>query len=80
MSSIYLIALANISGHRNNISMAKGNLELVVLEKVELNYYVSLFYYQSKIKISHLESDASANAASFLILEMSKKYLLNQMV
>jgi hypothetical protein len=92
MSSIYLIALANINWYSNNISTAKGNLELVVLEKVELSYYdyVSLFYYQTKIKISYLESDAIANAASFLILEklvlktsfikfleISKKYLLN---
>jgi hypothetical protein len=92
MSSIYLIALANINWCSNNISMAKGNLELVVLEKVELSYYdyVSLFYYQTKIKISYLESDAITNAASFLILkklviktgfikflEISKKHLLN---
>jgi hypothetical protein len=95
MSSIYLIALAHISWHSNNISMAKGNLELVVLEKVELSYYdyISLFYYQTKIKISHLEEDAITNAASFLILEklvlktgfikfleISKRYLLNQIV
>ena len=95
MSSIYLIALANISLYSNNISMAKGNLELVVLEKVELSYYdyVSLFYYLTKIKISHLESDVITNAASFLILEklvlktgfikfleISRKYLLNQIV
>ena len=95
MSSIYLIALANISWHSNNISMAKGNLELVVLDKVELSYYdyISLFYYQTKIKISHLEEDTITNAASFLILEklvlktgfikfleISKRYLLNQIV
>ena len=92
MSSIYLIALANINWYGNNISTAKGNLELVVLEKVELSYYdyVSLFYYQTKIKISHLENDDITNAASFLILEklvlktgfikfleISKKHLLN---
>ena len=95
MSSIYLIALSNISWHSNNISMAKGNLELVVLDKVELSYYdyISLFYYQTKIKISHLEEDTITNAASFLILEklvlktgfikfleISKRYLLNQIV
>ena len=95
MSSIYLIALANISWHSNNISMAKGNLELVVLDKVELSYYdyISLFYYQTKIKISHFEEDTITNAASFLILEklvvktgfikfleISKRYLLNQIV
>ena len=95
MSSIYLIALANISWHSNNISTAKGNLELVVLDKVELSYYdyISLFYYQTKIKISHLEEDTITNAASFLILEklvlktgfikfleISKRYLLNQIV
>ena len=92
MSSIYLIALANINWYGNNISTSKGNLELVVLEKVELSYYdyVSLFYYQTKIKISHLENDDITNVASFLILkklvlktgfikflEISKKYLLN---
>ena len=92
MSSIYLIALANINWYGNNISTAKGNLELVVLEKVELSYYdyISLFYYQTKIKISHLENDDITNAASFLILEklvlktgfikfleISKKHLLN---
>jgi hypothetical protein len=92
MSSIYLIALANINWYSNNISTAKGNLELIVLEKVELSYYdyVSLFYYQTKIKISYLENDDITNAASFLILEklvlktgfikfleISKKHLLN---
>jgi hypothetical protein len=92
ISSIYLIALANINWYSNNISTAKGNLELVVLDKIELSYYdyVSLFYYQTKIKISYLESDTITNAASFLILkklvlktgfikflEISKKYLLN---
>ena len=92
MSSIYLIALANINWYSNNISTAKGNLELVVLEKVELSYYdyISLFYYQTKIKISHLENDDITNVASFLILkklvlktgftkflEISKKHLLN---
>ena len=93
MSSIYLIALANISWYNNEISTAKRNLELVVLERVELSYYeyVALFYYQTKIKISHLENDDTTNAASFLVLEklvlktgfikfleVSKKYLLNQ--
>ena len=92
ISSIYLIALANINWYSNNISTAKGNLELVVLDKIELSYYdyVSLFYYQTKIKISYLESDTITNAASFLILkklvlktgfikflEISKKHLLN---
>jgi hypothetical protein len=92
MSAIYLIALANINWYSNNIYTAKGNLELVVLEKVELSYYdyISLFYYQTKIKISHLENDDITNAASFLILkklvlktgfikflEISKKHLLN---
>ena len=71
VSSIYLIALANINWYANNISMAKGNLELVVLDKIELGYYdyVALFYYQTKIKISHLEGDEITNTASFLILE-----------
>ena len=92
ISSIYLIALANINWYSNNISTAKGNLELVVLDKIELSYYdyVSLFYYQTKIKISYLESDTITNAASFLILkklvlktgfikflEISKQHLLN---
>jgi len=92
MSSIYLIALANISWYNDEISIAKINLELVVLEKVELSYYeyVSLFYYQTKIKISHSENDAIANANSFLVLkklvvktgfikflEVSQKYILN---
>ena len=92
ISSIYLIALANINWYSNNISTAKGNLELVVLDKIELSYYdyVSLFYYQTKIKISYLEIDTITNAASFLILkklvlktgftkflEISKKHLLN---
>ena len=92
VSSIYLIALANINWYSNNIPKVKGNLELVVLEKVELSYYdyISLFYYQTKIKISHLEVDEITNTASFLIieklvlktgfikfLEISKKHLLN---
>ncbi|MFT5256998.1 MAG: hypothetical protein ACI9KF_000622 [Arenicella sp.] len=92
MSSIYLIALANISWYNNEISIAKINLELVVLGKVELSYYdyVSLFYYQTKIKISYSEKDLIANINSFLVLEklvvktgftkfleVSKKYILN---
>ena len=92
VSSIYLIALANINWYSSNIPKVKGNLELVVLEKVELSYYdyISLFYYQTKIKISHLEVDEITNTASFLIieklvlktgfikfLEISKKHLLN---
>ena len=92
VSSIYLIALANINWYSNNIPKVKRNLELVVLEKVELSYYdyISLFYYQTKIKISHLEVDEITNTASFLIieklvlktgfikfLEISKKHLLN---
>jgi hypothetical protein len=92
ISSIYLIALANISWYNNEVSIAKISLELVVLEKVELSYYdyVSLFYYQTKIKISHSENDFTANENSFLVLkklvvktgfikflEVSKKYILN---
>jgi hypothetical protein len=92
MSSIYLIALSNISWYNNEVSIAKINLELVVLGKVELSYYdyVSLFYYQTKIKISYSEKDLIANTNSFLVLEklvvktgftkfleVSKKYILN---
>lgn len=69
-NSIFLIALANVNWHSNAIKMAKKNLELVNLEQVELSYYdyVSLFYYHTKMKISHSENDKKTNASALLML------------
>ena len=71
VNNIYLIALATISWHKETLQMAKVNLELVDLEKIELSYYeyISLFYYLTKMKISHAENAVKMNAAAFVTLE-----------
>jgi hypothetical protein len=70
-NSIFLIALANISWHHKIIQIAKINLELVDLEKVELSYYdyVSMFYYQTQIKVSYTENDIETNTKAYLSLK-----------
>lgn len=62
-NAIYLIGLANLNLHQNNIKIAKKNLELIDLEKVEIGYfdYVNLFYYLAILKISFVENDAITN-------------------
>lgn len=69
-NSIYLIGLSNVNWNADNISMAKRNLELVELEKVELGYYeyVALFYQLTKIKISFTEKNLEVNNKSYNIL------------
>lgn len=90
-NAIYLIGLANINCHQNSIKNAKKNLELIKLEEVELSYYdyISLFYYLTKIKISHLDNDIETNSSAYTILkqlvlktgfqkflDVSKEYIL----
>lgn len=62
-NAIYLIGLANVNLYQNNIKIAKKNLELIALEKVEIGYfdYVNLFYYLVLLKISFVENDAITN-------------------
>lgn len=69
-NSIYLIGLSNVNWFADNISMAKRNLELVELEKVELGYYeyVALFYQLTKLKISFTEKDIEENIKTYAIL------------
>ncbi|MDB4089248.1 hypothetical protein N9544_06445 [Flavobacteriales bacterium] len=52
--AIYLIGLAAINQYKGNDSIAKKNLELVELDRVELGYekYVSLFYLLISIKLN----------------------------
>jgi hypothetical protein len=92
INTIYLIALATISWENGSFKNAKKNLELVNLEEVELSYYeyVSLFYYLTKLKVSHAEKTIEKNAAALVTLKQlvlktgfvrflgaSEKYTLN---
>ena len=91
-NSFFLIALSNINWHGNNIHTAKKNLELVEIEKAELSYYhyISLFYYHTKLKISHSGNDLKTNTEAYnslkelvlktgfiKFLEVTQKYVLN---
>ncbi|MGV1011657.1 MAG: hypothetical protein ACOYBS_04350 [Flavobacterium sp.] len=69
-NSIYLIGLSNVNWFTDNISMAKRNLELVELEKVELGYYeyVALFYQLTRIKISFTEKNIVENKIAYSIV------------
>lgn len=62
-NAIYLIGLSNINLQNNAIKIAKKNLELIELEKVEIGYfdYVNLFYYLAILKISFVENDVITN-------------------
>ena len=53
--AIYLIGLAAVNQYKGNYSVAKKNLELVELERVELGYekYVTLFYLLISFKLSY---------------------------
>ena len=55
----YLIGLASVNIHKGNLKVAKNNLDLVELDKIELAYtdYISLFYYLTKIKLFFYEKD-----------------------
>lgn len=91
-NSISLIGLANINWYSNSFQMARRNLEIVELEKVELSYYdyISLFYYYTKLKISFSENDTNTNTDCYktmtqlvsktgfeLFLKKSQPYLIN---
>ena len=92
INTIYLIVLATISWEKGALQNAKKNLELVNLKEVELSYYeyLSLFYYLTKLKVSHAENARKTNAAAHIILKQlvlktgfvrflgaSEKYTLN---
>ena len=66
-AAIYLIALANVNWKNKNIKIAKSNLDLVEIDKVELGYesYVFLFYYLTKVKISFSENKTVNNKHSY---------------
>ncbi len=65
--SISLIGLANSNWHSNSIQIAKKNLELIELDKIELSYfeYVSLLYYLTQLKISYAEGDIETNKQTY---------------
>ena len=69
--ALSLIAMANLNIEKDNLTIAQINLNLVELEKVELSYsdYVSLFYYQTKLKISYLKNIKDDNKKIKSILE-----------
>ncbi len=62
-NAIYLIGLANVNLQNNTIKIAKKNLELIDLEKVEIGYvdYINLFFTLTLLKISYLEQDEITN-------------------
>lgn len=70
-NSIYLIGLANVNWHSQNTQMAKRNLELVELEKIEIGYYdyIALFYHLITLKISYSENNKKANATALKTLQ-----------
>jgi len=91
-NAIFLIALANISWSQNLPQVAKKNLALIELDKIELSYYdfVSLFYYHTQLKISHLDNDLKTNTLAhnalkkivlktgfIKFLSITKMYILN---
>jgi hypothetical protein len=69
-NAIYLIGLANVNLFTNKPIIAKRNLDLIELDKVEIGYYeyLSLFYYLTQLKISFSEKNKTTN-------ELSKKHL-----
>lgn len=90
-NSLYLIGLSNINWQFKSYKIAKSNLELVDLSRVEIAYqdYVALFYYLTKMKISFSENELRANVEAFknlnfhvkktsfnLFLKESKEYCL----
>jgi hypothetical protein len=55
----YLIGVASVNIHKGNLKVAKNNLDLVELDKIELAYtdYIMLFYFLTKIKLHFYEKD-----------------------
>jgi hypothetical protein len=70
-NSIYLLGLANVNWNSQNTQMAKRNLELVELEKIEIGYYdyIALFYYLTALKISFKENNKPANMRIHKVLQ-----------
>lgn len=66
-NALNLIALANVNLNKKEYRIAKINLDLIELKKVELSYesYVSLFYFLTKLKISYFEEDKVENKTAF---------------
>ena len=74
-NAIYLIGLSNVNWQKGNIKTAKLNLELIDLKKIELSYqsYVTLFYYLTKMKISHHEGLKKENQLEYSFLKAEVK-------
>ena len=55
----YLIGIASVNIYKGNLKVAKSNLDLVELDKIELAYtdYITLFYFLTKIKLHFYEKD-----------------------
>ena len=55
----YLIGMASVNIYKGNLKVAKSNLDLVELDKIELAYtdYITLFYFLTKIKLHFYEKD-----------------------
>lgn len=70
-NSIYLLGLANVNWNSQNTQMAKRNLELVELEKIEIGYYdyIALFYHLTALKISFIENNKPANVGVHKVLQ-----------
>ncbi|MFD2551435.1 hypothetical protein ACFSQP_06355 [Bizionia sediminis] len=64
INSLYLIGLANANWFENELKLAKKNLALVELQKVQLSYayYVDLFFYLTQLKITYSEKNNLENA------------------
>lgn len=70
-NAIYLIGLSTINWQRNNFVVAKRNLELIDLSRVEIGYvdYVALFYHLIALQISQSENNKKANAKALKTLQ-----------
>ena len=67
--------MANVNWKNKNIKIAKSNLDLVEIDKVELGYesYVFLFYYLTKVKISFSENKTVDNKHSYTKIKKTVK-------
>ena len=65
-----LISVANLNIHEERLTLARRNLEIVELEKVEMSYYgyISLLYYFTATKISYFENNKKDNVSSLAVL------------
>ena len=67
--------MANVNWKNKNIKIAKSNLNLVEMDKVELGYesYVFLFYHLTKLKISFSENKTLENEDSYTKIKKNVK-------